>query len=290
MGRKRIQIKPIFDDRSKQVTFTKRKLGLMKKAYELSVLCECEIALIIFSNQNRLFQYASQDMDNILLKYTEYSEPHESRTNEDLAAQIAKKEARARGDSSLRDDSDSDTDGEDGIQSLDQKRAATDQIRQDFTLQSQQQQHHSTISANRIQQLQATSNDALQQLHNFQQQQQQQQQQPFSLIPPAYVPHPETLNGQPNLVFAPAPLSASSMPFGSALGSAGYFPSYNLGSAELANAQAGSTLPPHINLGAPPFYTPQFAQGGPAPGASATMPTPPLPPPPVTTAKSRGKK
>ncbi|KAJ1060767.1 hypothetical protein K5549_019350, partial [Capra hircus] len=67
-----------------QVTFTKRKFGLMKKAYELSVLCDCEIALIIFNSSNRLFQYASTDMDRVLLKYTEYSEPHESRTNTDI--------------------------------------------------------------------------------------------------------------------------------------------------------------------------------------------------------------
>lgn len=67
-----------------QVTFTKRKFGLMKKAYELSILCDCEIALIIFNSSNKLFQYASTDMDKILLKYTEYNEPHESRTNNDI--------------------------------------------------------------------------------------------------------------------------------------------------------------------------------------------------------------
>ena len=56
----------------------------MKKAYELSVLCDCEIALIIFNSGNKLFQYASTDMDKVLLKYTEYNEPHESRTNKDI--------------------------------------------------------------------------------------------------------------------------------------------------------------------------------------------------------------
>lgn len=56
----------------------------MKKAYELSVLCDCEIALIIFNSSNKLFQYASTDMDKVLLKYTEYNEPHESRTNADI--------------------------------------------------------------------------------------------------------------------------------------------------------------------------------------------------------------
>lgn len=45
----------------------------MKKAYELSVLCDCEIALIIFNSSNKLFQYASTDMDKVLLKYTEYN-------------------------------------------------------------------------------------------------------------------------------------------------------------------------------------------------------------------------
>ncbi|XP_004646897.1 myocyte-specific enhancer factor 2B [Octodon degus] len=84
MGRKKIQISRILDQRNRQVTFTKRKFGLMKKAYELSVLCDCEIALIIFNGANRLFQYASTDMDRVLLKYTEYSEPHESRTNADI--------------------------------------------------------------------------------------------------------------------------------------------------------------------------------------------------------------
>ncbi|KAI4569204.1 hypothetical protein R6Z07F_006356 [Ovis aries] len=84
MGRKKIQISRILDQRNRQVTFTKRKFGLMKKAYELSVLCDCEIALIIFNSSNRLFQYASTDMDRVLLKYTEYSEPHESRTNADI--------------------------------------------------------------------------------------------------------------------------------------------------------------------------------------------------------------
>ncbi|ORX95420.1 hypothetical protein K493DRAFT_407608 [Basidiobolus meristosporus CBS 931.73] len=84
MGRKKIEIKPILDERNKQVTFLKRKFGLMKKAYELSVLCECEIGLIIFNSQNKLVQYASSDMDKILMKYTEYNEPHESRRNEDF--------------------------------------------------------------------------------------------------------------------------------------------------------------------------------------------------------------
>lgn len=70
MGRKKISIARITDERNRQVTFTKRKFGLMKKAYELSVLCDCEISVIIFNSHNKLFQYASTDMDKVLLKYT----------------------------------------------------------------------------------------------------------------------------------------------------------------------------------------------------------------------------
>lgn len=95
MGRKKIQISRITDERNRQVTFTKRKFGLMKKAYELSVLCDCEIALIIFNSTNKLFQYASTDMDKVLLKYTEYNEPHESRTNCDIVEALNKKEHKS---------------------------------------------------------------------------------------------------------------------------------------------------------------------------------------------------
>jgi hypothetical protein len=84
MGRKKINITRIHDERTRQVTFTKRKFGLMKKAYELSVLCGCEIALMIFNSNDRLFQYASSDINKVLLKYAEYNEPHESCTNLDI--------------------------------------------------------------------------------------------------------------------------------------------------------------------------------------------------------------
>ncbi|ORZ13644.1 hypothetical protein BCR42DRAFT_493030 [Absidia repens] len=85
MGRRKIKIQPIHDDRNRQVTFLKRKNGLMKKAYELSVLCGCDIALIVFNSNNKLVQYSSSDIDNVLMRYTEYGEPYETKTNGDFA-------------------------------------------------------------------------------------------------------------------------------------------------------------------------------------------------------------
>eukprot|EP00123_Amoebidium_parasiticum_P006025 comp17079_c0_seq1/m.15833 comp17079_c0_seq1/g.15833 ORF comp17079_c0_seq1/g.15833 comp17079_c0_seq1/m.15833 type:complete len:240 (-) comp17079_c0_seq1:9-728(-) len=103
MGRKKITIQPIVDERNKQVTFTKRKTGLMKKAYELSVLCDCEVALIIFNGNNKLYQFSSTDIDKILLKYTEYTEPHESKSNEDMMKMSMKKDGSVeKTDSRLR--------------------------------------------------------------------------------------------------------------------------------------------------------------------------------------------
>ncbi|KAG6501636.1 hypothetical protein ZIOFF_041519 [Zingiber officinale] len=55
MGRGKIQIKRIENTTSRQVTFCKRRNGLLKKAYELSVLCDAEVALIIFSGRGRLY-------------------------------------------------------------------------------------------------------------------------------------------------------------------------------------------------------------------------------------------
>lgn len=59
MVREKIQIKKIDNATARQVTFSKRRKGLFKKAEELSVLCDADVALIIFSSTGKLFDYAS---------------------------------------------------------------------------------------------------------------------------------------------------------------------------------------------------------------------------------------
>ncbi|KAG0144562.1 hypothetical protein CROQUDRAFT_47204 [Cronartium quercuum f. sp. fusiforme G11] len=56
MGRRKIEIAPIVDDRNRSVTFLKRKNGLMKKAYELGVLCGAEVAVIVFAGNGKLYE------------------------------------------------------------------------------------------------------------------------------------------------------------------------------------------------------------------------------------------
>lgn len=58
MGRVKLQIKKIENTTNRQVTFSKRRNGLIKKAYELSVLCDVDVALIMFSPSGRLSMFS----------------------------------------------------------------------------------------------------------------------------------------------------------------------------------------------------------------------------------------
>lgn len=93
MGRKKIEISRIEDERVRKVTFTKRKSGLMKKAMELSMLCDCEVGLIIFTPNpdNKLYKYASKDMDSVVRRVKTATGPVESLHNAEYAAIYSKK-------------------------------------------------------------------------------------------------------------------------------------------------------------------------------------------------------
>lgn len=60
MGRRKIQIAPITDDRNRNVTFGKRRNGLFKKAYELGVLCSVDVAVLVWGHNGKLFAFSSQ--------------------------------------------------------------------------------------------------------------------------------------------------------------------------------------------------------------------------------------
>ncbi|WCJ38793.1 MADS-box transcription factor 2 [Euphorbia peplus] len=65
MGRKKIAIKPIEEKSIRQVTFSKRRNGLFKKARELSVLCDIEIGVVIFSGSGKLYQFCNSTNSQI---------------------------------------------------------------------------------------------------------------------------------------------------------------------------------------------------------------------------------
>ncbi|XWS61081.1 hypothetical protein CRYUN_Cryun07bG0095100 [Craigia yunnanensis] len=72
MVRGKIQMKQIENATSRQVTFSKRRNGLLKKAYELSVLCDAEVAVIIFSQKGRVSEFSSSDMQKTIQRYHKY--------------------------------------------------------------------------------------------------------------------------------------------------------------------------------------------------------------------------
>ncbi|CAL9136422.1 unnamed protein product [Musa textilis] len=73
MVREKIQIKKIDNTAARQVTFSKRRRGLFKKAAELSVLCDADVALIVFSSTGKLFEFCSSSMKKILDKHSTHS-------------------------------------------------------------------------------------------------------------------------------------------------------------------------------------------------------------------------
>ncbi|XP_016475427.1 MADS-box transcription factor 23-like isoform X3 [Nicotiana tabacum] len=74
MGRGKIVIRRIDNSTSRQVTFSKRRNGLLKKAKELAILCDAEVGVIIFSSTGRLYEYSSTSMKSVIERYNKTKE------------------------------------------------------------------------------------------------------------------------------------------------------------------------------------------------------------------------
>ncbi|KAM6595653.1 hypothetical protein CsatA_006177 [Cannabis sativa] len=87
MTRQKIEIKKIENITARQVTFSKRRRGLFKKALELSTLCDAEIALIVFSTTGKLYHYATSSFNLLYIYVYKISMPqvierHKSHSDE----------------------------------------------------------------------------------------------------------------------------------------------------------------------------------------------------------------
>ncbi|KAF9673899.1 hypothetical protein SADUNF_Sadunf10G0071900 [Salix dunnii] len=80
-GRKKIEIRQIQEKSSLQVTFSKRRGGLVKKASELSLLCGAQVAILAFSPGKKVFAFGHPDVDRVLDRYL-----NESSTARELGA------------------------------------------------------------------------------------------------------------------------------------------------------------------------------------------------------------
>lgn len=73
MTRGKLELKTIKNPERRRITFCKRKAGLLKKASELALLCDAEVAVLIFSPSGKLFEFGSPSMNRIMEKYQKFS-------------------------------------------------------------------------------------------------------------------------------------------------------------------------------------------------------------------------
>ncbi|XP_068342581.1 MADS-box protein SOC1-like isoform X2 [Pyrus communis] len=78
MVRGKTQMRRIENTTSRQVTFSKRRSGLLKKAFELSVLCDAEVSLIIFSPRGKLYEFASSSMQGTIERYLKHAKDNQT--------------------------------------------------------------------------------------------------------------------------------------------------------------------------------------------------------------------
>ncbi|KAK7405383.1 hypothetical protein VNO78_06640 [Psophocarpus tetragonolobus] len=69
MGRRKIEIARLNNTNTRQVTFSKRRTGLFKKANELSILCGAKIAIVVFSPGNKPYSFGHPSVDVIAAEF-----------------------------------------------------------------------------------------------------------------------------------------------------------------------------------------------------------------------------
>ncbi|XP_010509750.1 PREDICTED: agamous-like MADS-box protein AGL29 [Camelina sativa] len=79
MGRRKIKMEMVQDMNTRQVTFSKRRTGLFKKASELATLCNAEIGIVVFSPGGKPFSYGKPDLDSVAERFLrEYDDDDDS--------------------------------------------------------------------------------------------------------------------------------------------------------------------------------------------------------------------
>ncbi|KAH8963372.1 hypothetical protein BDL97_04G005900 [Sphagnum fallax] len=89
MGRVKLEIKKIENTTNRQVTYSKRRNGLMKKAYELSVLCDIDVALIMFSPSGKLTQYCNCSIEDVIARFANLPLHERNKSFEDMLTRFA---------------------------------------------------------------------------------------------------------------------------------------------------------------------------------------------------------
>ncbi|KAK7319089.1 hypothetical protein RJT34_03802 [Clitoria ternatea] len=81
MGRRKIDIELVKDPSTRQITFSKRRKGLFKKANELSFLCNAELVVVVFSPGNKPYTYGHPGVDVVATKFlNQQDNPNETKS------------------------------------------------------------------------------------------------------------------------------------------------------------------------------------------------------------------
>lgn len=67
MGRGKIEIKRMENSTKRQVTYSKRKTVIIKKAKEISVLCNAKVCLVMFSSSGKMVEFCSDGTTSVPL-------------------------------------------------------------------------------------------------------------------------------------------------------------------------------------------------------------------------------
>lgn len=89
MGRVKLEIKKIENPTNRQVTYSKRRNGLIKKAYELSVLCDIDLALIMFSPSGKLTQYCNCSIEEVIGRFANLPMHERNKSFEDMLTRFS---------------------------------------------------------------------------------------------------------------------------------------------------------------------------------------------------------
>ncbi|KAH1235895.1 Agamous-like MADS-box protein AGL29 [Glycine max] len=87
MGHRKIEIAIVKDPNMRQVTFSKRRTGPFKKANELSILCDVEIAIVVFSIGNKPYSFGHPCVDVVATKFLQLQQAANSSNAKQIDAQ-----------------------------------------------------------------------------------------------------------------------------------------------------------------------------------------------------------